>query len=124
MSKQSEPWQALVSLFQKSPLPTSCAQTYQRFLNGESSKKIAVERHLKINTIREHLLMAAIFCQNFPYQQLLVPQQLTFMKESLSGAPSTWDYQIIEPREIDFFSFRLYQIQQTKIRQQGKSIDE
>ncbi|KRM89701.1 helix-turn-helix domain-containing protein [Liquorilactobacillus vini] len=121
LRKQSEPWQVLVSLFQKSPLPASCVQTYQRFLNGESSQKIANERHLKLSTIREHLLMAAIFCQSFPYQQLLASRQLTIMKESLSGAPSTWNYQIVEPREIDFFSFRLYQIQQTKIRQQRKS---
>ncbi|MFT9450757.1 helix-turn-helix domain-containing protein [Liquorilactobacillus ghanensis] len=123
--REGPAWQALIGLFRKnSLLSASTAITYQAFLNQYPLAKIAQKRQLKLSTIQEHLLEAAIFATDFPYLKILptkIQQQLITLFRGQT-IPAEWNYQVAQQQEISFFYFRLFQIQQLKLRQGRLSI--
>ncbi|MCC7665955.1 helix-turn-helix domain-containing protein [Liquorilactobacillus satsumensis] len=110
-------FQALVApLFKQSLLSNSTAATYAQFLKGALPAQIAKSRKLRLSTINEHLLEAAIFEKNFAFKRLLSATEIEFLAGIFTGPPSSWDYQVIEEhkKKIDFFKFRLFQIGRSK----------
>jgi len=99
-------------------LSSSMLQTYQAYENGIALDKISQIRRLKLGTVREHLLSAAIFMpfEQFDYQQLLTPELIAYFEGKLVGAPESWSFQQVRVTGApdEFFYFRLYQIQQVK----------
>lgn len=99
-------------------LSSSMWQTYQVYTQKMSIERISKIRNLKIGTVREHLLSAAVFMplDQFNYQLLLTPPLISYFEEHLQGSPESWAFQSVrltgDPDE--FFYFRLYQIQQVK----------
>lgn len=100
-----------------SPLSMSSATTYQQFLNNYTIEMIAQKRKVKVNTIREHLLEAAILKNNFPFQSFLskpLPDKLhKYLQDNASGKWQFTDVTELAP-EISFFEFRLLQIREVK----------
>lgn len=119
---QAQPDEPLVALQQlvqnEAGLPRSVGQTLQSMLNGQPLEQIAQQRHLKIGTIREHILTAAICLPKdvFPFQRVLRPAAIATLDQQLTGPADTWQYQQVrqtgEPAE--FFIFRLYSIWRLK----------
>ncbi|WP_125766492.1 hypothetical protein [Lapidilactobacillus wuchangensis] len=76
LQQTPQQWPMLTSLLPlpKSPLPRSAAQTYQQLLSGQTWLQIVQQRRIKENTLKEHLLMAAILIPTFPFQNPTIQQ--------------------------------------------------
>uniref|UniRef100_UPI0036D28ECE helix-turn-helix domain-containing protein n=1 Tax=Halomonas halophila TaxID=29573 RepID=UPI0036D28ECE len=73
-NNQVTPFNQLIGMVvQPSVLPKSTWQTLQLLQKGYNVDKIAELRRVKINTVKEHLLMMAILLDDFPCQQFLSP---------------------------------------------------
>lgn len=95
------------------PISASAWLTVQQLQAGKSVQQIAMMRHLKPSTIREHLLEAAIIIpQALDWDRLLPAKTRQQLATQYHGPVLKW--QFIKPAHQDenaaFFSFRLYQI--------------
>ncbi|PJE48543.1 helix-turn-helix domain-containing protein [Pediococcus damnosus] len=100
-----------------SPLSMSSEVTYQLFLNNFSIEKIAQKRHIKVNTVREHLLEAAILIKDFPFQSFLSAPLPTNLHNYLQNNPVLqWQFSVVNELvpEFSFFEFRLLQIREDR----------
>ena len=92
----------------------SSATTYQQFLNNYTIEMIAQKRKVKVNTIREHLLEAAILKNNFPFQSFLskpLPDKLhKYLQDNASGKWQFTDVTELAP-EISFLNFVYYKFE-------------
>ena len=73
---------------------------------------------MKIGTVREHLLTAAVWLPktDFPYDLFLTPETLRYLQEHLAGNIDDWQFADIRTSDNpdEFFVFRLYEIYLTK----------
>ena len=102
----------LQPLLTSSPLSTSCWQTINMLRRGRPLEEIARHRHLKLGTIREHILTAAILVPRaYQWGKLLPPQDEEYLKHKYEGPVASWQFVSWDSNENrDFFYFRLYQI--------------
>lgn len=100
-------------LVKKSPLNQTTQQTLDYFRTGMAVKAIAARRHLKVSTIREHLLQAAILLpDSVNLRRLLGDQTLAQLRQRYHGTINDWQFQVPtgEDKATAFFEFRAYQI--------------
>lgn len=99
------------------PLSPSARFTYQLAKQNYSFAQISQRRHLKPSTIKEHLLTVAIFEQkHFPFANFLPVALIHQMRQVFQGNPNHWhfnDFEMQTKRPLDFFYFRLYQIERS-----------
>ncbi|MCL0311675.1 hypothetical protein M2S00_00900 [Apilactobacillus sp. TMW 2.2459] len=90
--------------------------TFKLLIKGNSINKIAHIKHIKTNTVKEHLLNAAIVLPKtaFPYSLFLNNETIKFFKHNLKGNIDEWSFVTIKQTHISFFDFRLYQIFRSK----------
>ncbi|QOD85602.1 helix-turn-helix domain-containing protein [Weissella viridescens] len=103
--------------------PTSLQTSFDAAKNGQTLVDIAHTRQLKLGTVQEHLLTAAIWLplDQFPYEQYLTKDlKGTFAQKLTDPDIDAWRFKTVrETADIqEFFNFRLYAIWQTK-REQG-----
>lgn len=97
---------------------TKVQKSFAGLKAGLSEEMIAEQQGLKLGTIREHLLTAAIWLplETFPYEVFLTDDVLSYFEEKLTGPIDEWRFTMIrltgDPYE--FLVFRLYQIWLTK----------
>lgn len=106
-------WKPLMaSLINPSPLSNSASQSLRAYQNGQTATAIASRRHLKISTIREHLLAAAILTpQSVNWDQLLPVDLRQRLGQVYQGPVAEWHYQQAGQNDPQaFFDFRLFQI--------------
>lgn len=100
-------------LLRQSPLSRSAEQTLAYYQAGMPLDEISRRRQIKITTVREHLLAAAIQLPgSVNAQQLIGPQRWAAFARSFSGPVTSWHWTPAagaDPAEA-FFAFRLYQI--------------
>lgn len=100
--------QLLLPLINESPLNRSAQVTFDLYTQGEPIELIAHERRLKENTIKEHLLEAAILIPDKLDWDILLPES---KRDELSrfykGEPTTWKF---DEQISSFYEYRLYQI--------------
>ena len=100
--------QLLLPLINESPLNRSAQVTFDLYTQGEPIELIAQERRLKENTIREHLLEAAILIPDKLDWDILLPES---KRDELSrfykGDPTAWKF---AEQIASFYEYRLYQI--------------
>lgn len=100
-------------LLRQSPLSASAEQTLTAYLSGLDIKQISERRHLKVTTIREHLLAAAIQLPGvLDARQLIGEQRWQDFNRRYTGPVDQWHWTSaanVDPAE-SFFAFRLYQI--------------
>lgn len=114
--------QALVRLWQltqrQSLVSPGIQTTLQQVKQGMSMDVISELRHLKIGTVREHLLTAAIRLpkEEFPYHLFLTSDVVTYLAQHLEGDIDEWRFTDIRTSDnpLEFFLFRLYEIYLTK----------
>ena len=114
MHSQCNLYRLMESLISQVPISNSAWQTLQDFREGVTIQTIARHRHLKVSTVREHLLEAAIIVpQAIDWNRLLpwpVEQQL---RDHYLGPVAEWHFKsFTTDSAADFFSFRLYQIKE------------
>jgi uncharacterized protein YpbB len=102
----------LQPLLASSPLSTSCWQTINMLRHGIGLAAIAQRRRLKLGTIREHVLTAAILApQVYQWEKLLPSQDKEYLRHKYEGPVASWQFVSWGGDENrDFFCFRLYQI--------------
>ena len=107
-------WELLAPLVKTSPVSTSAQRTYADFLRVGDLTAIAQQRHLKLSTVREHLLEVAILSPDFPFEQLLAPAIQQRLRNIFATTPDLTNWQFSQVQAagmaLDFFEFRLYQI--------------
>lgn len=100
-------------LLRRSPLSASAEQTLTAYLGGMHIQQISKRRHLKVTTIREHLLSAAIQLPGvLDARQLIGQQRWREFRGRYTGPVDQWHWvskDNEDPAE-SFFAFRLYQI--------------
>ena len=114
MHSQCNLYRLMESLISQVPISNSAWQTLQDFREGVTIQTIARHRHLKVSTVREHLLETTIIVpQAIDWNRLLpwpVEQQL---RDHYLGPVAEWHFKsFTTDSAADFFSFRLYQIKE------------
>lgn len=104
----------LKPLLLPSPLSRSNLQTVKMFQQGNPIAVLACRRHLKLSTVREHLLTAAILMPQLLDWSRLLPKELRDqLAQRYTGPVATWRFNSwTADTNTDFFYFRLYQIYQ------------
>jgi len=86
--------------------------------SGVPTEIIAQKQHLKIGTVREHFLTAAIWLpmNAFPYERFLTDDIKTYLSQKLTGSMDKWRFTTVRQSgdPYEFLLFRLYQIWLTK----------
>lgn len=102
----------LQPLIAPAPISQSCQTTVWLVQRGLSINQIAERRHLKLGTVREHLLTAAILTpQQLNWAQLLPAAQRKALGHRFSGEAAQWRFRGWSgDNNSDFYYFRLYQI--------------
>ncbi|WP_412990262.1 hypothetical protein ACLJJ6_04660 [Pediococcus siamensis] len=100
-----------------SPLAESSLATYHLFLGHNDLARVAQLRHIKLNTVKEHLLEAAILTPGFARTVLSTLAPVTYSKNDdyFAITPvAQWQFATVQQNEsqITFFEFRLRQIEQ------------
>lgn len=114
------PLRALVDLVARLSGPLSKVQRSLAGLQaGYQEDVIAQHQHLKLGTVREHFLTAAIWLplSVFPYEQFLTDEVKRYFEETLTGSIDTWRFTMVRMTgdPYEFLVFRLYQIWLTKL---------
>ncbi|RRG17726.1 hypothetical protein D3P96_06100 [Weissella viridescens] len=107
----------------RTQFPASMQTSFDAAKAGQALTDIAQTRQLKLGTVQEHLLTAAIWLpiDQFPYEQYLTDDlKATFAQKLTDPDIDAWRFKTVrESADIqEFFNFRLYAIWQTK-REQG-----
>jgi uncharacterized protein YpbB len=99
-------------------LPNSVQASYNGVIAGRPMDEMVQSRRLKIGTIREHLLTAAIWLpmNDFPYKNYLTPDVVAHFEQHLTGPINDWEFSMVRTSDdpLEFFLFRLYEIYLTK----------
>lgn len=99
-------------LLSPTPLSPSCRQTVKMVADGLSLEKVAGQRRLKLSTVREHLLTAAILSPKLLDWDRLLPSNIqSRLSKNYQGPVTGWHFNSwSSDANADFFYFRLYQI--------------
>lgn len=112
--KQSALGGLMNDLIARTPISSSAYKTLTDFQHGYLPEQIAKARRLKLSTVREHLLEAAIIIPDgIDWQRLLSKQEEKQIHRQYSGPVEQWQFQ--RPAEDvlqAFFKFRLCQIKE------------
>ncbi|AYM03227.1 helix-turn-helix domain-containing protein [Levilactobacillus yiduensis] len=101
------------------PISRSAQATLAAVESGGDLARVATIRKIKLSTVREHLLEAAIMSplQDFPYDRVLPVAVRQDLAAALQGSVDDWQYTNL-PADLqakyDFFYFRLFAIWQIK----------
>lgn len=91
--------------------------TQKLILEGYPREEVEHMRRLKRGTIQDHLLEWALQDVDFPYADFITAATIQFL-ENLQTPAKAWSYKELSQKgpiqkdSIDYFEFRLYQIQQ------------
>lgn len=108
---------SLLTGLERSLISTSAQQTLTSFMAGESLMGISQKRALKLSTVREHLLEAAIMLpkEQFAFKRVLKPELITNVQRRFADIPlDEWQFQRVEDLPIEFWQFRLIEILRSK----------
>ncbi|MFC6288932.1 helix-turn-helix domain-containing protein [Levilactobacillus angrenensis] len=101
------------------PISRSAQATLAAVEAGGDLARVATVRKIKLSTVREHLLEAAIMSplRDFPYDQVLPETVRQDLASALHGSIDDWQYTALPTAlqaQYDFFYFRLYAIWRIK----------
>lgn len=118
LQSTSSVWGPLMNpLLATLPISHSAAQTLNDFNHGLTIHQIAQQRHLKLSTIREHLLEAAIIIPDYvDWDRLLPADGRSQLSLRYQGDPMQWHFLPSgqQDQAQEFFAFRLYQIYRSR----------
>jgi len=96
-------------------LSESTKQTYNLLKAGYSLEKIAADRNIKVNTVREHVLEMAFVFEVFPFKQF-VPQKVYEDLNRMFEKKASYTYKeaVSEFKDLEFMHFRLVEIERMR----------
>ncbi|GAB6092117.1 helix-turn-helix domain-containing protein [Furfurilactobacillus curtus] len=105
----------LIAACWQSQLSASIAQTLLAIQADKSRQQISEQRHLKLSTVNEHLLTAAILLpiDQFPFTKFLSPEVHHRLAANMPQNIDLWQFDQ-QSVTTDFFLFRLTQILESK----------
>lgn len=108
----------MADLLAPSPVSRSAYRTLMEFQRGAAPEQIARSRHLKVSTIREHLLEVAIIIpQALDWQRLISQHEEEQIRRQYTGPVQQWQFKKpVNNSEKAFFKFRLCQIKELQSR--------
>lgn len=96
-------------------LSMSTFQTYQLLKEGHSIAQIAQQRHLKENTVREHILEIAFVLSDFPYSKFIPAHIYKLINQKFeTEAELLYRDLVKEYEEIEFMHFRLVELERMR----------
>lgn len=106
----------LVDIFSETFLPKSVLQTKKLLLQGLSVPQIATKRHLKLSTIKEHILNLAILEPNFDIAPFFLTEHFLLLSKIFQGKIDEWEYNQAQESipTLTFFEFRLFLIERSR----------
>ncbi|GAX05888.1 hypothetical protein IWT25_01213 [Secundilactobacillus pentosiphilus] len=108
---------SLLTGLKRSLISTSAQQTLTSFMAGDSLTVISRKRALKLSTVREHLLEAAIMLpkEQFDFQRVLPLKLVTEVQRRFVDTPlDEWQFKQVGDLSIEFWQFRLIEILRSK----------
>lgn len=97
----------------------SMLRTRELWSEGHSPAEIAGIRRMKPSTVNDHFLELAMSERGYAFDQFIPSEQIRCFQE-ISLPCQEWRYaELRQQFEVDYFSFRMYQIEQIK-RERGK----
>lgn len=114
------PFKMLTMGLEKPVIAQSAKETFEMFVHQEdgSLNTIAQKRRVKLTTVYEHLLEAAIMLPvtKFPYKVLIRPEIKLHLEESHPVNVGSWTFEAAKQEipDLSFFEFRLFQIYRSK----------
>lgn len=114
------PLQLLLTGLIKPLMSGSAKQTFDLFVSARQPDPatIAQLRKIKLTTVYEHLIEAAIELplDQFPYQRLLHEPTLTNLRQAAPVNVGEWQFKAAKAQitDLQFFEFRLFQISERK----------
>lgn len=105
-------------------VPIAAQRTYQEFMQGVPLAKIRQIYHLRQSTVEEHMLDNAIVLDDFPYCHWVSSELYEQLKElAFTGETTIANWRFREAQqlmpELDFITFRLFQIMYVKGEKDG-----
>lgn len=112
---------ALLAELEQSPVSQSAQETLLAFNQGVQLTVISQKRRLKLSTVREHLLEAAIFLPvaAVDYQRALGGLIETLTDRFEGQALDDWQYDQVSDLKLEFWQFRLFEILRSKATNDG-----
>lgn len=113
--------QPLIQGLSKPAIATSAQKTFALFCRFPelTLHEIAQKRQLKLTTVYEHLLEAAIVLpvDEVPFHRLLKPSKARQLTEAAFEKRGEWSFQTANQKipDLTFFEYRLFQIKQLKV---------
>lgn len=96
-------------------LSMSTFQTYQLLKEGHSIIQIAHQRHLKENTVREHILEIAFVLSDFPYSKFIPTHIYKLINQKFETEGELLYRDLVkEYEEIEFMHFRLVELERMR----------
>lgn len=110
----------LTAGLEKPVIAKSSKETFEMFVrqgNGNVNE-IAKRRHIKLTTVYEHLLEAAILLpvNQFPYHDLIRSKMSKYLETIHTENVENWSFEAAQKEmpNLTFFEFRLFQIYRSK----------
>ncbi|MFD1608383.1 helix-turn-helix domain-containing protein [Oceanobacillus luteolus] len=104
-----------------SRLTDSARKTYELFLRDFTPEEIAHKRHLKLNTIYDHLAEIALYDSAFPFSSFVTETEAEEIMHAIEHTES-YKLKVIKdavPSDISFFQIRLMLVFKHKFREGG-----
>lgn len=113
LPKSSVLYQAISDSLEKNK-NQSMLQTKRLWLMGHSLRDIAEIRKMKLSTVNDHFLEMAMSEENPLFEQL-IPEEQQKIFQKVEAPYQNWRFAKLRQQvEVDYFSFRMYQIIQIK----------
>lgn len=94
---------------------SSMLLTRKQLLSGQSILQVAANRHLKVGTVSDHIIEWALFDRDFSFAAFISPKTYTYLESLPITDIFTVSYRdIYNQFPLEFFEFRLYQIQKKR----------
>lgn len=96
-------------------LSASTYQTYLSIQKGKTIREISLERRLKENTVREHILEIAFVFDEFPYDEFLSPTLKQALNEKFKQDESySFKKAVSDFPSIEFMEYRLIELERMR----------
>lgn len=93
-------------------LSQSTYQSYQLLKQGANIQQIAKKRHIKENTVKEHLLEMAFILADFPIQRFVSKEIYTYLKKQFENNQEySFKTAVSEIKNIEFYQYRLVELE-------------
>lgn len=98
-------------------LSASTFKTYKLLKKGFSLSEIAIQRSIKENTVREHILEMAFVFEKFPYQSFIPSDIYESLHKGFKEIENfNYQYAMSEISQLEFMHYRLVELERMRLK--------